>query len=211
MEAQVKDKEEKLATEKASISELKAKLDNADSRRQATESRVRELKAKLKTAHVAANRTVEEYKKSKNFKEVPKGCIDSLYLRFLECKKKIVQIYPGLDLKDVIESDNKDEEGEEGSERTTEVKVEAKVAIEVRVKQASPREIVSKLITKEETTMEEALTKAIACTEAMVIEVAKGYYVVQINTLKEQLSISFFYFFPLVFKFRSNFMMASEY
>lgn len=66
---------EELAAEKAS--ELKAKLADADSRRHVAESQVGELKAEVKAAHVAADRIVEEYKKSEDFKgEVTKGYIE---------------------------------------------------------------------------------------------------------------------------------------
>lgn len=168
-----------MAVDRAFALELKAKLADADLRRHVVESRVRELKAEVKAIRVAIDRVVEEYKKSKNFKEeVTEGCIDSLYLGFWECKKKVAQIYLGLDLKDVVESNDEREEGEEEAKIATKVSVEAKVAVEIKSKQIGLEEIAPELTTEEEIAMEEAPIEAIVDTKVVVTEVAEDFCVV---------------------------------
>lgn len=54
----MKSMEEKLAAKKVSISELKVKLADANSRRHVAKSQLGELKAKVKATRAATNRAV---------------------------------------------------------------------------------------------------------------------------------------------------------
>lgn len=54
------------------------------------------LKIEVKAAQIAIDKAVKEYKNSQDFKdEVAKACIESLNLRFLECKKKVATFFLG--------------------------------------------------------------------------------------------------------------------
>lgn len=113
----MKDKEEKLTNEKASVSELKIKLAEAYSKRVAMKVQVGKLKIEVKAIWLAINQAVDEYKKSKDFKvEVAEGCLESLHLRFLECKKKVAKIFPSLCLSTIIESDDEGNKGNKEEE-----------------------------------------------------------------------------------------------
>lgn len=88
LEAQVKEKDEKLATERALISELEAKMADTDSRRIIVEGRVRKLEVEVKAAQTTTDWAIEEYENSQDFEdEEAKGCLESLHLGFLRCKK----------------------------------------------------------------------------------------------------------------------------
>lgn len=85
------------------------------------------LKIKVKATRVAVDKVIKEYKQSKDFKqEVAKVCIKALHQGFLEFKKKVKQFFPQLDLKDVVESDDKGEEGEDGKMKELEEPVEVR-------------------------------------------------------------------------------------
>lgn len=88
----------------------------------------------------------------------------------MECKKKVAQVYPDLDLKDIIELDDEGEEEEE----------------EAEVAKIWPEEVVvSGAIAEEETTMEEAIIKAIADVKAMVTKVVEDSRVAQASVPEE--------------------------
>lgn len=97
------------------------------------------------------------------------GCIESLHLDFLECKKKEATLFPGLDLKDIIESndEDEDEEGAEGAEAGTEP-----VGI------AAPE-----AVAKEKAVMEEAIIEAVVSADAMIAEAAEDSGAIQIDAL----------------------------
>lgn len=66
----------------------------------------------MKAARLDADKVIEEYKKSEDFKmEVAEGCIDFYHLGFLDCKK-VDDAFSRIDLKDIIESNKENEEEE---------------------------------------------------------------------------------------------------
>lgn len=170
LEAQVKSMDEKLATEKASISDLKAKLSNVDSRRKAIEERGRVFKTEVKATRIAIDKVIKEYKNSQDFKdEVAEACVESLHLVFLECKKKVTTFFLELDLKGVVKSNNEgdEEKGGEGVEEGVEVRAKL-VGIEGTVTRVVIDEIAA---VEEEISMEEVIIEAIAYTKAMAAKV----------------------------------------
>lgn len=103
-----------------------------------------------------------KYKKFKDFKlEVAEGCIESLHLGFLECKKKVTLAFPSLDLKDIVESDNEGEQEEE--EEAMGVRVEA-----VNIEEVALEEVV------EAKTVDSIIAKVVVDAEAMASEATKN-------------------------------------
>lgn len=89
LDALAKDKEEKLAAEKALVDELRVKLGDTNLRSVVAEVRVGKLEIEVEAARHAVTWAIDEYKKFEDFKhEVDEGYIKSLHLIFLECKKK---------------------------------------------------------------------------------------------------------------------------
>lgn len=119
----------------------------------------------MKSAQAAAEKAIEEYKESEDFKdEVVEGCIESLPLGFLECKKKVATLFSGLDLKDIVESDDKgdEEEGEARAKVRTEL-----IDTEEMVIGAVAKEIA---VAKEKSSVEGVIIEAVIGTDAMVAE-----------------------------------------
>lgn len=83
---------------------------DADSRIIIIEGWIKKNKVKVKAARIAMAWEVEEYKKSKDFEdEVAKGYLESLHLRFFECKK-VARTFLKLDLRAMVEFDDESEE-----------------------------------------------------------------------------------------------------
>lgn len=159
-----------MAIEKAIVTNLKTKLDDANFGKVIAEVWVRKLEIKVEATRCAMTREIIEYKRSEDLKqEVAEGCIEALHQGFLECKKKVRQFLPSLDLKDIVES-NDEGEGEEGEggEEVAEVKTEL-VGTEEMTIGVIAEEIA---VVKEEVAIE-AIAKAVTRTKAMVTKATK--------------------------------------
>lgn len=74
-------------------------------------------------AITAGSRAVEEYLKSKDFKdEVAKGSFDAYHLRFTKCKKKVTEAFSGYNLDGIIDVEPEEKEKEEEEGKAEEVK-----------------------------------------------------------------------------------------
>lgn len=80
LDALAKDREEKLAVDKDLVIDLKAKLDDADSRRVVAEVRVGKLEIEVDAAWYVVTCSIIEYKIFEEFmEEVAECCIDALH------------------------------------------------------------------------------------------------------------------------------------
>lgn len=109
------------------------------------------------------------------------GCIEALHQGFFKCNKKVKWFFPGLDLKDVIESNNEGEGEEEGDEGV------AKIITKLIDIEGMTMGVVAEETTaaEGEVAMEEVIIGVVNDTKAMVTEVTEDSGVAQSGTPKE--------------------------
>lgn len=168
MEVQIKEKDEKLATKRSWVPDLEIKVVDAESRRIVIVERLRTTDLQVKATQATTDQAIEEYKRSKDFKnEMVEGCLEALHLGFLECKKEGSQAFQELNLSAIVEFD--DECEEEVIEGGSEVKADP-VGI---------KEVVPKATTEVETTIEDTIVEVIVDAKAMMNKVVKAFDAVQ--------------------------------
>lgn len=105
----IKKKKKRLLLDKATIKDLKKKLDEVTAwATNAEEKAIKLLKAE-------SLRAIDEYKKSTNFKkEVTKMLSYCYEYGFDDCKEKVKELFPKLNLKKIVlrEEEGEEEEGE---------------------------------------------------------------------------------------------------
>lgn len=141
--------EARLQTSNFKVMEAEVVAREAEDGAQATEPKAQAIEAQ---ATSISARALEKYKKSMNFKdEVIKGSYDVYQLGFTECKKKVVEAFPRLNL-DGIVSIKPIEKGKAEEEcEAKEVEESTKGATDIKIGQAIIEVTIAKVMAKAET------------------------------------------------------------
>lgn len=105
--SQIVKEKKKLSSIKATNKDLKKKLDN-------TIAQTMEAEKEIKQAKANTSKTFDDYKKSTEFKEeVNEASSHSYEYSFEDCKAKVKEFFPSIDLKKVTLPGHEEEEEEE--------------------------------------------------------------------------------------------------
>ena len=92
---------------------LREDLVEADLRNKKAKERIGFLEKESESIRArAAEEALVNFRESSEYRDdVVENCLESFHLGFLECKKKVAQVFPALDLEAVTEYDDDEEVG----------------------------------------------------------------------------------------------------